>query len=251
LIKVLTPQEVAEHAFSKASFGGYNMAQVDKFLDILTDDYTTLYKESAVLKNKMKVLVDKVEEYRATEDAMRMTLLSAQKMAAAMVSDAESKRDEAIKRAENEVQMRALDIHREIENEKARLEAAQASTAAYVLKLQELYRHEQDYLDHLSEITAPAPKTDPVEKTANDIEASVAKLVAEVTPAEKEDQNEDPEDTKDLDLEPVLSSASQPAQKKESGFEILDLTDSVKREPSEPARRIRFEDLQFGKDYEL
>ena len=33
---MLTPQEVSEHAFAKASFGGYNMAMVDEFLDVLT-----------------------------------------------------------------------------------------------------------------------------------------------------------------------------------------------------------------------
>ena len=38
------------------------MAQVDEFLDLLTADYTSLYNENAVLKSKMKVLVEKVEE---------------------------------------------------------------------------------------------------------------------------------------------------------------------------------------------
>ena len=89
---MLTPQEVSEHAFAKAGFGGYNMAMVDEFLDQLTEDYTTLYKENAALKSKMKVLVDKVEEYRSTEDAMRKTLLTAQKMADDMVKEAEEKR---------------------------------------------------------------------------------------------------------------------------------------------------------------
>ena len=73
---MLTPQEVSTHAFAKASFGGYNMSMVDEFLDELTDDYTALYKENAALKAKMKVLVEKVEEYRATEDSMRATLLT-------------------------------------------------------------------------------------------------------------------------------------------------------------------------------
>ena len=41
---MLTPQEVSGRAFSKAAFGGYNMAMVDEFLDELTDDYTSLYK---------------------------------------------------------------------------------------------------------------------------------------------------------------------------------------------------------------
>ena len=57
---MLTPQEVSGRAFSKAAFGGYNMAMVDEFLDELTDDYTSLYKENAALKAKLKVLVDKV-----------------------------------------------------------------------------------------------------------------------------------------------------------------------------------------------
>lgn len=70
---MLTPQEAESHVFPKASFGGYNMLQVDAFLDSLIEDYRTLYQENASLKSKMKVLVEKVEEYRATEDAMRMT----------------------------------------------------------------------------------------------------------------------------------------------------------------------------------
>ena len=52
---MLTPQEVSGRAFSKAAFGGYNMAMVDEFLDELTDDYTALYKENAALKAKLKV----------------------------------------------------------------------------------------------------------------------------------------------------------------------------------------------------
>ena len=93
---MLTPQEAESHVFPKASFGGYNMLQVDAFLDSLIEDYRTLYQENASLKSKMKVLVEKVEEYRATEDAMRMTLHSAQKMADAMVKEGEAKKQAAI-----------------------------------------------------------------------------------------------------------------------------------------------------------
>ena len=93
---MMTPQEVSEHAFAKASFGGYNMAMVDEFLDLLTADYTSLYKENAVLKSKMKVLVEKVEEYRSTEDAMRKALLTAQRMADEMVAEATAKRNEML-----------------------------------------------------------------------------------------------------------------------------------------------------------
>ena len=100
---MLTPQEVSTHVFSKARMGGYNMAMVDEFLDTLTEDYTTLYKENAALKAKLKVLVDKVEEYRATEDSMRATLLTAQKMASQMVQEAEKEKADLLAAAESEM----------------------------------------------------------------------------------------------------------------------------------------------------
>ena len=111
---MLTPQEVSEHAFAKASFGGYNMAMVDEFLDVLTADYTTLYKENATLKAKLKVLVDKVEEYRSTEEAMRKALLTAQKMADELVAQAEAKKAELLKNAETEAKARIAELQQDI-----------------------------------------------------------------------------------------------------------------------------------------
>ena len=111
---MLTPQEVSTHAFTKAPLGGYNMAMVDEFLDELTDDYTALYKENAALKAKLKVLVEKVEEYRSTEDAMRATLLTAQKMADSIVHEAEAKRDEILAQAQSDAQEKIENYRREL-----------------------------------------------------------------------------------------------------------------------------------------
>src|SRR5699024_2145612 len=131
---MLTPQEVSEHAFTKA-FNGYNMTMVDEFLDVLTVDYTTLYKENATLKSKMKVLVDKVEEYRSTEDAMRKALLTAQRMADNMVAEAENQKAELLRGVEAELQSRRARIQEEIAAEENRLAAAKEATAVYLSKL--------------------------------------------------------------------------------------------------------------------
>ena len=88
---MFTPQEIQEKTFVKAVFGGYDMATVDEFLEPLTEDYITLYKENAVLKSKMKVLVEKLEEYRAQEQSMRKAILTAQRTADNMVAEAEKK----------------------------------------------------------------------------------------------------------------------------------------------------------------
>ena len=68
---MFTPQQIEEVSFKKATFGGYDMQAVDEFLEPLTQDYITLYKENALLKSKMRVLVGKLEEYRENEASMK------------------------------------------------------------------------------------------------------------------------------------------------------------------------------------
>ena len=101
---MLTPQEVSSKTFPKAVMGGYAMAAVDEFLDALTEDYTNLYKETAALKTKVKALMEQMEEYRQVEDAMRSTLLAAQRTAKEIVSEAEQKRDALAAEAEERKQ---------------------------------------------------------------------------------------------------------------------------------------------------
>ena len=137
---MLTPQEVSTHAFSKAVMGGYNMAMVDEFLDELTDDYTNLYKENAALKAKLKVLVEKVEDYRATEDSMRATLLTAQKMADSIVREAEQKRDQMLAQAEADAQAKIGRLRQETEEAQARLRQGQHS-ALWRMERRSPYEH--------------------------------------------------------------------------------------------------------------
>ena len=76
---VLTPQEVQDKKFAKAVFGGYDMGEVDEFLDQIVSDYEQLYKENAILKGKLKTLAEKVEEYRSVDEQMRQTLARAKR----------------------------------------------------------------------------------------------------------------------------------------------------------------------------
>lgn len=264
---MMTPQEVSEHAFAKASFGGYNMAMVDEFLDLLTEDYTTLYKENATLKAKMKVLVEKVEEYRSTEDAMRKALLTAQRMADEMLAEAEAQKAELLAKAETEARARMGEIQKQLADEQAKLNATKSATAAYVGKARELCQQELDFLGSLvSFAAAEPPAPDPVAQAADDITASVERLVSEVQAG----QDHDMEDTQDLGQQATVEV---PVREKDGGLyaELLELNLNPPqgerhkrpvREPIEtppeaapedtsPTRRMDFSNLQFGKDYEI
>ena len=243
---MLTPHEVAEHAFAKASFGGYNMSMVDEFLDLLTADYTTLYKENTALKAKLKVLADKIEEYRSTDDAMRKALLSAQKMADEIVKEAEKTRAETIAAAEREAGERVQALRAETEKEQFRLTAARNATAAYLAKLKDLYQHEMDYLEELSKLNTVPVKPDAVSRAAEAIGSAVERAVEEVP------EPEPPEDDPFVEeLTQDVSYAYEPEADDAEADDGEALSDPEDEEDDSPTRRIDFDNLKFGKDYEI
>ena len=163
---MLTPQEVSTHAFTKSAFNGYNMAMVDEFLDELTDDYTALYKENAALKAKMKVMVEKVEEYRATEESMRATLLTAQRMADSIIQEAEARRDEILANAKDESLARAGAARKEVLELEERMRQGRQQMAQFIAAARELCAREIKFLEALPQI--------PVKIVEEDIPAAVS-----------------------------------------------------------------------------
>ena len=97
----MTPQDIREKTFEKAMFGGYDMAAVQNYQEEVATELANAQKEVAVLKGKMKVLVDKIEEYRASEDAMRLAILSAQKVGKQIEDDAQARADKILGEAKN------------------------------------------------------------------------------------------------------------------------------------------------------
>lgn len=151
---MFTPQEVSEKVFPKASFGagGYAMGAVDEFLDTLTEDYTALYKENVALKAKLKILAEKVEEYRATEDAMRSTLLTAQKMAAKLVQEAQTEKENLLKEAKEQHAAQLAQLEKERHEAEEKLTMARQSLADFVRHSSELCAQQAAFLNSLPEM---------------------------------------------------------------------------------------------------
>ncbi len=227
---MLTPQEVSTHAFTKAVMGGYNMAMVDEFLDELTDDYTALYKENAALKAKLKVLVEKVEDYRATEDSMRATLLTAQKMADSIVREAEAKRDEIMSQAEAQAQEKIAQLRREIGESEDRLRQGQQELAKFIASSRDICNQQLAYLDQLPQLPVEQSAPPAAEEKAQEIEENVLAAFAQ----------QDAEE-----------AAEEPAEEPAPADDYPEGDPFAREEPevSEPTRRINIDDLKFGRNY--
>lgn len=243
---MMTPQEVANCTFAKATLGGYNMASVDDFLDKLTEDYSSLYKENAALKAKLKVTVDKLAEYRDMESAMSSTLLTAQKMATSILAEAEVKRDAIVAEAEAAAQARRAKaeaevsaqeqriadvrarVDKELEAERMRLSVGQEKLRAFIRDVTSVCNEQLALLDLLPEL--------PAAEEAPPAPAPILPKKAEEVPAQEEPEavaaafspEEEPEE---LEEDPFSSAAD---------GEEEDLRDT---------RILNLDELQFGRNY--
>ena len=149
---MITPQDIREKTFEKAVFGGYDMATVDEFLEEIANDLALLQKENTVLRGKMKVLVEKVEEYRGNEDALRLAIVSAQRLATSIEREAKDKAADIIAAAEAE----ALSIRSEsaaaIAGEEKRLEQAKRVSAKFIESMNAICAKQQSFLQTISQM---------------------------------------------------------------------------------------------------
>ena len=194
---MFTPQQIDQISFSKATFGGYNMEDVDQFLEPLTEDYITLYKENALLKSKMKVLVSKLEEYRNNEASMRDAIVNAQKTCDQMVKDAEEKCKQMLTEANDIAIENAKNADALIAAENERVEDARRMAADKIDKLTEELNAAIQLLERIKTTNAPAPigssfydydkepDVDPADAVADEISNSLKNLVGSDEPVAK------------------------------------------------------------------
>ena len=162
---MFTPQQIDQISFKKATFGGYDMQQVDELLEPLTEDYVTLYKENALLKSKMRVLVGKLEEYRKNEAQMKDAVVNAQKTCDKMVREAEIKSAQILNNANAAAASKAATVSTAntdalVAAENARVEEARQTASAKINELQEQLRTCIQALERIKGANAPAAKAE-------------------------------------------------------------------------------------------
>ena len=204
-----SPQDIREKTFEKAVFGGYEMGAVDDYMDSLAAELGAIQKENSALKAKMKVLVDKIEEYRTNESALNMAILSAQKLSVQIESDARTRAAAMLADAERQVKAQIGSIADQTAAEEKRLAAAKAATAKFFQAARELCNTQLKNLDAISsgilpqqEQPKPAAGGASVEDAVRSIESSMARI--------------QPEPPVNIDITPAMDA---PAAKPVKSFE--------------------------------
>ena len=242
---MITPQQIDQVSFGKASFGGYNMQQVDEFLEPLTEDYVTLYKENALLKSKMRVLASKLEEYRKNGVEAKNTAGDAKAAADKMLLETKAKCDRMIKEATVKAQTIAAsaapvaapaasgNAEALIAAENARVEEARRAANAKIAEIQEQMRA---CIQALERIKGAAPAARPAAPV------SVAAPAAPAVPASDAMHFDSGSVADEIahNVEALVGSTEDTAPKAEPKHPTSDTTTS----------RFANLNLQFGRNYD-
>ena len=175
---MITSQDIRAKGFDKAVFGGYDAASVDQFLENVARTIDDQVREISTLKSKMKILANKVEEYRSTEEAMRLALVSAQQLAAQIEADAKEKAQAILDDATGQSLEVLSDLKKQIAAEDAKLDAAKASYAAFMAEAREMCQRQLRFLDELPENVdgIAMPEIEPIESEEAEIDAIIEEL---------------------------------------------------------------------------
>ena len=122
----ITPMDIREQQFTVKMFRGFDVQEVDTFLEDLAEDYETLIKENQLLKEQLQAMEDRARGLEDRERVLQETLVTTQRVTEEMKESA--RREAAL-----------LVREAEVRGEKT-VQAAQTSEAAIQAQVTALKR---------------------------------------------------------------------------------------------------------------
>ncbi len=100
---MLTPLDIQNKKFRTSALG-YQKDEVEDFLELVLNDYESLYKSSIDLNDKINALNGALEHYKSIEDTMQNTLIVAQSTGEDVKRNAEERARLIVEDAEKRAQ---------------------------------------------------------------------------------------------------------------------------------------------------
>ena len=139
---MLTPTDIENKVFKKTKFNGYDINDVEDYLEKIIVDYEKLFKENLEMKDRMDNLQQSVAYYKSLEVGIDQTVGNAQ-------AEAENIKEEALNLADKikKDAMREVAEYKKTEEEKHQvsLEQVKKQIMSKEVELEELKKQMQIY----------------------------------------------------------------------------------------------------------
>lgn len=171
---MLSMNDIINVSFRKSGFSGYKTDDVDVFIDQVRDTVEQMQKkeveqaelieklkeEKQQLTEKVKILADKVEEFRSQEDEIKNALISAQKVGDASVREARHRAEIILKDANLKAEHIEQEAQEKTVEQKREMERLQQAVSDFRSRLLAAYKEHLTLIDAL-----PSDKPDAKQET--------------------------------------------------------------------------------------
>ncbi len=272
---MLKPEEIRNEQFELSVLGGYKREQVDSFFDNVLTDYEKLYSENAELLQKLKLCVEKIEEYQKDDQFLKAAIINAEKLNENSLKNIELKEKEievaAREKADSIIEKAQLEAENIVKT--AKLEAAESikqcevETAAKIAELKRAQENEELHLNDLK--TAVSEFKEMILKLYENHLSSLSKLPTYESKVKEPEQvviqqpekseSEEPEADLEQTVAEELSeqeSVSVDKQTISSTSEkttefVLEKNNETKSDVDNFERNFKFQGLKFGTDFDI
>lgn len=254
---MITPNEINTKRFDKASFGGYKTEDVDNYLTLIAGEFAKVLDEKKMREVQLVEVIEKIEEYKADEDALKSAIIEAKRLASSIVNDAKTKAEIIVRDANKKVEDIIEDAKFRIDKEKLTLSKMQKEVATFKTQILSLYRKHIEILDDIPEAKEAEYNFD---EELNKIainqfdEETEEPSVVEVV----DDVSEDIEETDDsfsaIEMEPtaeVEKISIEGFTVSEPEIDVDENEEEIEIEAPMPKKSSRFGELKFGDEYSI
>jgi cell division initiation protein len=147
---MITPLDIENKKFAKQMMNGYNVEEVDDFLDELTVDYSKNYKELTELRTKVEELNNSLVQYKTIESTLQNTLVMAQTTAEEVKNVAKQKADQIVEEAKAGAQKQVDELNNEILLKQRELDDVKKQFDIYKAKMESLLISQLELLKEIN-----------------------------------------------------------------------------------------------------
>ena len=148
---MLTPLDIENKKFSKQMVNGYNVDDVDDFLDEVTVEYQKMYKELNELNVKVEELNTELQRYKTIEGTLQETLVMAQSTAEEVKNVAKQQADQIIKEAESNAKSSVDELNSQILAKTKELDDMKKQFDIYKAKMESLLISQLELLKEVNQ----------------------------------------------------------------------------------------------------
>ncbi len=177
---MMTPLDIENRRFKK-EFSGYSKAEVQEFLNAVSESYEAIYKENLANKDKINMLSNAIKQYKSMEETLQSAILVAQSAGDEVVHNAKKRAENIIAEAETNAANILSDASREVTRISYEYEEMKRTVEVFRTRVLSLLTSQ---LDIVKEFNMPEHK-------AETNEAKLTDAPAEKPAAEPEEHTQD------------------------------------------------------------